>query len=99
MIIAACYMLWLYQRAFLGKATEDLMHHMHDLTGREYAAIIPLIVLMVWMGSFTQSFMPAISTTNARLLAPIEAKREIQVKSDRPAHTLFASLKELVHAR
>jgi NADH-quinone oxidoreductase subunit M len=98
-IIAACYMLWLYQRAFLGKATEDLMHHMHDLTGREYAAIIPLIVLMVWMGSFTQSFMPAISTTNARLLAPIEAKREIQVKADRPAHTLLASLKELVHAR
>jgi NADH-quinone oxidoreductase subunit M len=80
-ILAACYMLWLYQRTFLGKASEELTHHMYDLNAREYAAIIPLIVLMVWMGSFTQSFMPPISTTNARILAPIEAKKEIQVRA------------------
>jgi NADH-quinone oxidoreductase subunit M len=80
-ILAACYMLWLYQRIFLGKASDDVAHHMYDLNAREYAAIIPLIVLMVWMGSFAQSFMPSISTTNARILAPIEAKKEIQVRS------------------
>ncbi len=30
-ILAACYMLWLYQRVFFGKASEDLTHHMPDL--------------------------------------------------------------------
>ncbi len=29
---------------------------MPDLTAREWAAIVPLIILMVWMGSFAQSF-------------------------------------------
>ena len=58
---------------------------MYDLNAREYSAIIPLIVLMVWMGSFTQSFLPPITATNARILAPIEAKKEIQVQCEAEA--------------
>ncbi|HLX44566.1 MAG TPA: NADH-quinone oxidoreductase subunit M [Bryobacteraceae bacterium] len=67
-ILSACYMLWLYQRTFYGKASESVSHHMFDLTPREWLAIAPLLLLMVWMGTFTQSFMPAISTQNARIL-------------------------------
>jgi NADH-quinone oxidoreductase subunit M len=67
-ILSACYMLWLYQRAFFGKASESVTHHMYDLTPREWAAIVPLLALMVWMGTFTQTFIPAISTQNARIL-------------------------------
>jgi NADH-quinone oxidoreductase subunit M len=67
-ILSACYMLWLYQRAFYGKASESVSHHMYDLTPREWLAIIPLIALMVWMGTFTQSFIPSISAQNARIL-------------------------------
>src|SRR5438876_5557281 len=33
-ILSACYMLWLYQRAFYGKASESLSHHMPDLNSR-----------------------------------------------------------------
>jgi NADH-quinone oxidoreductase subunit M len=67
-ILSACYMLWLYQRAFYGKASESVSHHMSDLSGREWAAIVPLLILMVWMGTFTQSFLPAISAQNAQIL-------------------------------
>jgi len=67
-IFSACYMLWLYQRTFFGKATESLAHHMPDLTVREWAAITPLLILMVWMGSFAQSFLPSISVQNAAIL-------------------------------
>ncbi|HLH37723.1 MAG TPA: NADH-quinone oxidoreductase subunit M [Bryobacteraceae bacterium] len=67
-ILSACYMLWLYQRAFFGKASDGVTHHIYDLTGREWAAIVPLIALMVWMGTFTQSFLPPISAQNARIL-------------------------------
>ena len=95
-ILAAVYMLWLYQRTFLGKASDDVSHHMHDLVRREYFAIIPLIIMMVWMGVFTQSFMPAISSTTARILGPIDAKKEVQVKLDRK-HS--ASFKEIANAR
>jgi NADH-quinone oxidoreductase subunit M len=67
-IFSACYMLWLYQRAFYGKASESVSHHMTDLNGREWAAILPLIILMVWMGTFTQTFLPSISAQNAKIL-------------------------------
>jgi len=67
-ILSACYMLWLYQRTFYGKASEGVTQHIYDLTGREWAAILPLIVLMVWMGTYTQSFLPQISAQNARIL-------------------------------
>jgi NADH-quinone oxidoreductase subunit M len=67
-ILSACYMLWLYQRTFYGKAPESLSHHMPDLNGREWAAILPLLLLMLWMGTYTQSFLPPISAQNTRIL-------------------------------
>jgi NADH-quinone oxidoreductase subunit M len=67
-ILSACYMLWLYQRTFFGRASESLSHHMPDLNAREWAATLPLVLLMFWMGIYSQSFMPAISTQNAQIL-------------------------------
>ncbi|HLH44286.1 MAG TPA: NADH-quinone oxidoreductase subunit M [Bryobacteraceae bacterium] len=67
-ILSACYMLWLYQRAFYGKAAEPVSRSMFDLTPREWAAILPLLALMLWMGAFTQSFLPPISAQNAQIL-------------------------------
>jgi len=67
-IFSACYMLWLYQRVFFGKASESVTHHVPDLTPREWAAIVPLLAMMVWMGVFPQTFMPAISAQNAAIL-------------------------------
>ena len=96
-ILSACYMLWLYQRVFLGKASDEVTRHIFDIRPREMVAMFPLLVLMVWMGSFTQSFLPSISTSNARILGPIEA---VQVRNTTPPrNALLASLKELLHAR
>jgi NADH-quinone oxidoreductase subunit M len=78
-ILSACYMLWLYQRTFYGKASESVTHHVYDLTPREWAAILPLIALMVWMGTFTQSFMPPISAQNARILENTQRLKVEQV--------------------
>ena len=79
-ILAACYMLWLYQRVFFGKASEEVSTHLHDLSGREWVAMAPLIVLMVWMGTFTQSFIPPISAQNARILEQVNAGVEERVE-------------------
>jgi NADH-quinone oxidoreductase subunit M len=76
-IFSACYMLWLYQRTFFGKASESLAHHMPDLTTREWMAIAPLLILMVWMGCFAQTFLPSISVQNAAIL---EQTRKLRVE-------------------
>ena len=83
-IFSACYMLWLYQRTFFGKASESLAHHMPDLTMREWAAIAPLLILMVWMGSFAQSFLPSISVQNTAILEQTKKLRVERVAAPAP---------------
>ncbi len=67
-IFSACYLLWLYQRVFYGRATEAVSHHMSDLVPREWAAVLPLLAMMIWMGVYTQTFLPPISAQNAKIL-------------------------------
>jgi NADH-quinone oxidoreductase subunit M len=98
-ILSACYMLWLYQRVFFGKASEDLTHHMPEMNVREWAIMVPLIVLMVWVGSYTQSFLPPISASNAVLLGPIDARREIHVRATKPKPPVIAASAEVSNAR
>jgi NADH-quinone oxidoreductase subunit M len=64
-ILSACYMLWLYQRLFYG-AKPDRAYP--DLDVREWLCVVPLIVLMFWLGIGTQTFLPAITGTTSHLL-------------------------------
>jgi NADH-quinone oxidoreductase subunit M len=81
-ILSACYMLWLYQRALFGKASESVTQHMYDLTPREWAAILPLLALMVWMGCFPQTFLPAVSVQNTQIL---EQSRKVNARIPAPS--------------
>ncbi|HEX8985184.1 MAG TPA: NADH-quinone oxidoreductase subunit M [Bryobacteraceae bacterium] len=83
-ILSACYMLWLYQRVFLGDTTAEGGAHMRDLNGREWAAMIPLLVLMVWMGTVTQTFLPPITVASSQILEQTKVNVDFQVKA-RPA--------------
>ncbi|HVY95239.1 MAG TPA: NADH-quinone oxidoreductase subunit M [Bryobacteraceae bacterium] len=67
-ILSACYMLWMYQRVFFGNASDDLKHHMPELNIREWVCIAPLIAMMLWMGIYTQSFLPAVTEANSHIL-------------------------------
>jgi NADH-quinone oxidoreductase subunit M len=86
-ILAACYMLWLYQRVFFGDARPELVGHMRDLGGREWAAVLPLLVLMVWMGTATQSFLPPIAKSAAAILesTKISVSFEVRAREPRPS--------------
>jgi NADH-quinone oxidoreductase subunit M len=78
-ILSAAYMLWMYQRTFLGKFTVR-GGLFPDLTARDWAPLIPLIVLMVWLGCYTQSFMPPISSATARELEQSRQAEEYRVQ-------------------
>jgi NADH-quinone oxidoreductase subunit M len=78
-ILSAAYMLWMYQRTFLGK-TNPRNSTFPDLTFRDWVPILPLIVLMVWLGCYTQSFMPPISSATARVLEQSRQTEEYRVQ-------------------
>ena len=67
-ILSACYMLWMFQRVFYGPTPHDVAHHVTDINSRELLAIAPLVILMIWMGTATQTFLPSIGKASAAVL-------------------------------
>lgn len=94
-IFSAAYMLWMYQRAFLGKPTQHNIA-IADLSGRDWAPVIPMIVLMVWLGCYTQSFLPPISSATSHLLQQTKMNEEYRVQVTPPHAQQIA---EVTHAR
>jgi NADH-quinone oxidoreductase subunit M len=55
-VLAAAYLLWLYQRVFFGEVKNPKNALLADLSGREIATFVPLILLAVWMGVYPKPF-------------------------------------------
>lgn len=55
-VMAAAYLLWLYQRIFFGEVTNPKNAELKDLTPREIATFVPLIVLALWIGLYPKPF-------------------------------------------
>lgn len=49
-ILAAAYMLWMFQRVMFGPITNEENKKLLDLNGREIGLLIPLVIFMVWIG-------------------------------------------------
>jgi NADH-quinone oxidoreductase subunit M len=94
-ILSAAYMLWMYQRTFLGKAT-SYTANFPDLRMRDWVPLVPLIGLMIWLGTYTQSFMPSISSATARVLDQSRRNQEFQVHMGAP---ILNAAQENIHAR
>lgn len=56
-IFAAVYLLWMIQRVFFGKVTNDKNRSLKDLSYREIGLIAPLLFLMVLMGVYPRPFL------------------------------------------
>ncbi len=56
-IFAAVYLLWMIQRVFFGKVTNAKNRSLTDLNWREIGLILPLLVLMVYMGVHPAPFL------------------------------------------
>jgi NADH-quinone oxidoreductase subunit M len=67
-IWAAVYMLWMLQRVVFGKVTNPKNEQLQDLNAREIGLLVPLLVLMLFMGVYPQVFLD-------RSKASIEAVR------------------------
>ncbi len=55
-IIGAGYMLWLYQRVFFME-TNQKVAGLRDIDGREMLTLLPMILLIFWIGVFPNAFL------------------------------------------
>jgi NADH-quinone oxidoreductase subunit M len=67
-ILAAAYLLWLYRRVMHGPLKDPQDARLRDLDSRELAVLIPILVLIVFMGLFPGPILRKTDTAVARYL-------------------------------
>jgi len=55
-ILAAVYMLWMFQRVMFGPVTKDENKNLKDLNAREIGLLVPVMVFIVWIGIYPSYF-------------------------------------------
>ncbi|MBF0565928.1 MAG: NADH-quinone oxidoreductase subunit M [Nitrospirae bacterium] len=67
-IIGAIYMLWLYQRVFFTSVNERIAG-LKDVSLREGLTLLPLLILVIWIGVYPDFFLSFMGTSVNSLLA------------------------------
>jgi NADH-quinone oxidoreductase subunit M len=73
MILGAAYTLWLYRRVAFGRITREDVRGLLDMSPREHAVFAPLVLLVLWMGVYPQSFLSFFEVSIAALVQQHEA--------------------------
>ncbi|MGH9458709.1 MAG: complex I subunit 4 family protein [Thermoanaerobaculia bacterium] len=84
-ILAAIYLLWLVQKVFYGPVTHEENRELADLRWNELAAVLPLVVMMVWIGLYPKPFLERIEPSVQQLL--VIARRGVEQRmlvADKP---------------
>jgi NADH-quinone oxidoreductase subunit M len=76
-IFAAVYMLWMYQRVIFGPLVHEENRRLRDLTPREWAVLVPVIVFIVWIGVYPLPFTGKTEATIEALLAQVHSKASV----------------------
>jgi NADH-quinone oxidoreductase subunit M len=74
-IMAAVYILYMFQKMFLGpqgEIVEEVKKHGHgirDLNWREIATVVPLLILIFWIGLYPKPFFALMAPAVEHLVA------------------------------
>jgi NADH-quinone oxidoreductase subunit M len=71
-VLGAAYLLWLYQRVFWGKVTNEENEHLVDLDARELATLVPIVVLCFWIGVYPKPFLEFLHKPAAKVAAIVQ---------------------------
>lgn len=74
-ILGAAYMLWLFQRLMFGELNNEKNKHLQDCNAREVAYMLPLILLMFWIGLYPKPFLNMIEPSIANIVKIVEKGR------------------------
>lgn len=59
-VLGAVYMLWMFKRVFFGEKgilVVDQAHPLQDLNTREIIVLVPIVIMIFWMGIFPNHFL------------------------------------------
>lgn len=71
-ILAAVYLLKMFEKTFLGPVTKEENKNLKDLNLREILTMVPLLVLIFWLGIYPQPFLNLINPAVEQLVQLVQ---------------------------
>ena len=76
-ILAAVYMLWMFQRVMMGKVTNPKNEELKDLSAREVIIMLPLILFIFWIGFYPNTFLEKMNPSIDNLINQVKEKQHV----------------------
>ena len=70
-ILAACYILWMFQRVMFLEVKNPKNMNLKDMNVREMFTIVPLIILIFWIGLYPKPFMDTFDASVTHLVSKV----------------------------
>lgn len=81
-ILAAVYMLWMFQRVMMGKVTNVKNENLKDLSAREVVVMLPLILFIFWIGFYPNTFFEKMNPSLENLINQVKGKQHIAMMAE-----------------
>ncbi len=94
-ILAAAYLLWMYQRVMHGPITNQKILSFKDINKREIGYLVPIIILMFWMGIYPQTFLRKMDASVSNLVNRIQQREKVFIRSQKVDQTLSQPVSSL----
>ncbi|MEJ2196996.1 MAG: NADH-quinone oxidoreductase subunit M [Desulfuromonadales bacterium] len=76
-ILAAVYMLWMFQRVMMGKVTNPKNEKLKDLSARELVVMLPLVLFIFWIGFYPNTFLEKMNPSIDNLINQVKEKQHV----------------------
>ncbi|MCX8012036.1 MAG: NADH-quinone oxidoreductase subunit M, partial [Desulfobacterota bacterium] len=73
-ILAAVYMLWMFQRVMFGEVTNPKNEKLPDLSKREFVVLLPIVIFIIWIGIYPKTFLKPMEATVNGMIKRVEAR-------------------------
>jgi NADH-quinone oxidoreductase subunit M len=91
-ILAACYLLWMFRRVFFGPVENPENRGLIDLGLREKSILVILLIPIIWIGVYPETFLRRLHPPVLELLRVMESKTVEVVETDPGAEAVAAYL-------
>jgi NADH-quinone oxidoreductase subunit M len=81
-ILSAVYMLWMFQRVYLGTITNEKNATLPDLQPREWASVLPLCALAIAMGVFPSLFLAPMELSVKKVVERVQSAQPVRAHNE-----------------